>query len=132
MNLTEKHSKEQLPTSTIVDEKISNLDFSNKPSKEHDELDYSKQYEDSVIWIRGRENIGYFGTIGMRRITDIYETSDEINALLKGINWSLLLNVVTALVTEMIASIELTKEELKAQAIKESNNDQLNLFENKQ
>ena len=112
MNSTKKPLKAQLPTPTNVEENQPSSIFSNSPISEDDELDYSKQFKDTVIWIRGRQNVGYFGTIGMRRVTDIYETPMELEKALKWANWNLLLNIVTALVTEMIAKIELAKGEL--------------------
>ena len=112
MNSTKKPLKAQSPTPTNVEENQPSSIFSNSPISEDDELDYSKQFKDTVIWIRGRQNVGYFGTIGMRRVTDVYETPMELEKALKWANWNLLLNIVTALVTEMIAKIELAKGEL--------------------
>ena len=112
MNSTKKPLKAQLPTPTNVEENQPSSIFSNSPISEDDELDYSKQFKDTVIWIRGRQNVGYFGTIGMRRVTDVYETPMELEKALKWANWNLLLNIVTALVTEMMAKIELAKGEL--------------------
>lgn len=100
----------ELNTQTNANEKQPNKEISSK------KLFTQEQVEDSPIWIVGKEEEKeYFAILGENRITEIYETAEEVRELIEKRSWNLIITIAS-IVAEKIDQIKtFNKMELEKQ-----------------
>lgn len=63
---------------------------------------YRERIEDSPIYIVGNEQNGFFGIVGIHRITEIEKDIESVRAKLKTDNWDVLLTIISVIVERTI------------------------------
>lgn len=88
---TEQLTKESSNTHTHAGEAIKH----DSRSIENTEIAYNERYGEGPIWVRGGEGVGYFATLGDERLTIAYPTKEDVELKLTGVDWEMILNVIT-------------------------------------
>lgn len=76
-----------------------------RSSNSGDKIIERKQYGETVIWIIGKEG-EYFATIGKYKLSNSYETMDEVEEMLDGTDWHSVINAIAIMIDIMAGKKE--------------------------